>query len=483
MVTPRIAWTPPTEDTELGDRAVAFCEEHGISLDEWQTEVLRRSLDRDDEGKWPLEVGVNVPRQNGKGELVIARLLVGVFILEQPLQIYSAHEFATASEHFQRLEWMLEEIPALYDELARDRRGGPLIKHSHGEEGMEFSGRRRIRFRTRTKGGGRGFTCNTLIGDEAMFFSEMQHGALFPTLSAVPDAQIWYLGSAVDQEIHENGVVFARVRERGIQQDAGLTYFEWSAGNGHPEKDHPERVEHSAFTDPAAWAQANPALGIRIASEFVAKEQRSLSPRGFAVERLGIGDWPRTDHVAHNPIDPEAWLALADKDGIIVTPQFIAYDVSPERKGAICVAGLRKDGLHQVELAESRGGTAWVAPEVARMAKTHRVPVVCDGRGGARDLEPELRDLGIEVTLLSSSEHASACGHLMDAVARGSFRHLDDPELNGAVRAAVTRPLGDAWAWSRKDSATNIAPLVSATLALSAAMTSERPRKIAMAWA
>jgi hypothetical protein len=71
----------------------------------------------------------------------------------------------------------------------------------------------------------------------------------------------------------------------------------------------------------------------------------------------------------------------------------------------------------------------------------------------------------------------------MDGVERQAFRHLNDPDLNVAVRAACTRPLGDAWAWSRKDSATNIAPLVAFTLAVSAVLTHEKPRKAFYAWA
>jgi phage terminase large subunit-like protein len=481
MVEPRIAWKPPAADTKLGDEAIAFCEEHKIALDEWQQVILRRSVERNPDGKWPLEVGVNVPRQNGKGELVLARLLIGVFVLEQPLQIYSAHEFATASEHFQRLEWLLEETPSLYSELARNRRGEPLIKHSHGEEGLEFTDRRRIRFRTRTKGGGRGFTCNTLIGDEAMIFSEIQHGALFPTLSAVPNAQIWYLGSAVDQEQHEHGVVFARVRKRGMSgDDPSLAYFEWSVDD---EGKGPESLSEANVKDPVLWGQANPALGIRIDPAFVENEQRAMSARSFAVERLGVGDWPRTDHVIKNPLDYASWSALADKGGVIQEPVVVVFDVSPERKAAVVIAGRRKDGLAQGELVESKGGTAWVAPEVARIAKKHRIAVVCDGRGPAASLVPELRDLGVEVEQLSSSEHAQACGHLMDAVERQAFRHLDDPALNGAVLEAVTRPLGDAWAWSRKDSSTNIAPLVAFTLAISGALTREKPPKVAYAFA
>jgi hypothetical protein len=38
-------------------------------------------------------------------------------------------------------------------------------------------------------------------------------------VSAVWNPQIWYTGSAVDQESMEHGVVFARVRERAVKGD------------------------------------------------------------------------------------------------------------------------------------------------------------------------------------------------------------------------------------------------------------------------
>jgi hypothetical protein len=70
------------------------------------------------------------------------------------------------------------------------------------------------------------------------------------------------------------------------------------------------------------------------------------------------------------------------------------------------------------------------------------------------------------------TEHAQACGQLVDLVTDRELVHLGSNELATAVRGARTRPLGDAWAWSRKNSAVDISPLVAATLALSAAANS-----------
>jgi hypothetical protein len=53
-----------------------------------------------------------------------------------------------------------------------------------------------------------------------------------------------------------------------------------------------------------------------------------------------------------------------------------------------------------------------------------------------------------------------------DAVDQRTLRHLGTLEMTTALRGAVKRPLGDAWAWSRKSSSVDICPLVAATLAV-----------------
>jgi hypothetical protein len=56
--------------------------------------------------------------------------------------------------------------------------------------------------------------------------------------------------------------------------------------------------------------------------------------------------------------------------------------------------------------------------------------------------------------------------------------------MTAALRGVEIRPLGDAWAWSRKNSNVDISPLVSATLALWGAGTQQRagaPRLINLA--
>ena len=457
---PRIEHVPEYSST-TGDEAIELAALGGIELDPWQQLVLRHSLGERPGGKWAaFEVGLVCPRQNGKNEILLVRELAGLFLLEERLIVHAAHQFDTSLEAFRRLKEVIEGTPQF------SRRVKPRgIKHSHGEEGIELKSGQRIRFRTRTKGGGRGFSGNLVVFDEAMDFPEATHGAILPILSSSSlhgNPQVWYAGSAVDQWVQEHGRVLARVRERGIAGDPELAYFEWSTDAPHPE------ALGDLAEDPEVWAEANPGLGIRISAEHVARERKSMDPRTFAVERLGVGDWPRLDGKGEAVIDPEDFEACIDRRSKVLDPVTLAIDVTPDRSyAAIGIAGLRADGLSHIEIIEHKRGTGWVAPEVAEIIKRNEVSeVVLDGAGPAASLIPLLENHGVEVTTVTAKEHAQACGMIFDAFRERTTRHLGSAELAAAVDGAVKRPLGDAWAWSRKSSGVDISPLVAVTLAL-----------------
>ena len=480
MVTPRIQCVQEGDAT-FADQALEFVRDVGLELDEWQEAVLRASLlERD--GKWAaMDVGLNVARQNGKGEIIIARILVELYLVQSHLTIYSAHNFDTAKEHFIRLVDVIENSERLSSEV-KGKKGSRNwgIYWGRGEQSVVLDGNRRFHIRTRTAGGGRGFSSDLLILDEAMFLSEFFNSALRPIISAREKPQIWTAGSAVDQQTHEHGVVWARVREAAVKQtDPDLTYFEWSAGNGSPLEDRPEQF--ADLDDQAAWAQANPALGIRIDPRAVRAERRRLSARGFAVERLGIGDWPRTDHFS-TVIDLATWDELADEQSKLGDKFCLAFDVSPDRRTSISAAGPSTDGHWHVEVLDERSGTGWVAQRLEEISAAHYpAEIVCDGHGSESILS-QVEELGLEVRVLTAGEHAQACGQLVDVVAEEKLRHLGDERLRDAIRAAHTRPLGDAWAWSRKNSSGNISPLCSATFALSAAI-QQGDREWEFSWA
>ncbi len=459
---PRICHIPPGAVSSAAEEALELCEMAGLHLDPWEQLVLARSLDEREDGKWAaFEVGLMVSRQNGKGAVLEARELTGLFLLGERLLTHTAHLADTSLEAFLRLMQRIEETPELDRRVAK-------VSRTHGLEGITLRSGQRIRFRTRTKGGGRGFSGDWLGLDEAMFIPEAMIGALMPTLAAMPNPQVWYCGSAVDQRIHDDGLVFARVRARALEgDDPRLLWCEWSADCETPADVQPETAR-----DPAVWAASNPALGIRITHEYVSDERRAMDPRTFAVERLGVGDWPSLDG-SGSVISLERWRQLVDPDSKALDPVCFAFDVAPDRSSSsIGVAGRRDDDLLHVEIIENRRGTGWVVARLVELKEKHDpVAIVCDAAGPAASLLHELEELGIEVTLVTAKEHAQACGLIFDAVDQAKIRHLGTSELSTAIGGAAKRPLGDAWAWSRKTSDVDISPLVACTLAVWGAMT------------
>jgi hypothetical protein len=84
-----------------------------------------------------------------------------------------------------------------------------------------------------------------------------------------------------------------------------------------------------------------------------------MDPRTFAVERLGVGDWPRVTGEDGSVISVKAWLSLVDPRSQPVDPLIFALDVSPDRSSAaVAVAARRDDGLVHVEVMRTSAGRA-----------------------------------------------------------------------------------------------------------------------------
>jgi hypothetical protein len=455
---PRIQ-SAPDYDSTLGPEAAELAASCGLILDEPQRLVLDAMLGFRSDGKFAaFEVCVIEPRQNGKGAIYEARELAGVFLLGERLLIHSAHEYATSLEAFYRMVALLEENTSLTRMIRRTR-------NAHGEQGFDFKNGARLRYRTRTRGGGRGFSADFVGLDEAMNLPEFAVAALLPTMSARENPQVFFAGSAVDQEVHEHGVMLARLRERGhAGVDPALAYFEWSLDFEHPDEVLPE-----VAADPEAWKLSNPALGDRIAYEHIAKEQRSMPPRSFAVERLGVGDWPETDPEAGLVFSRAKWKALEDGESVLAdkSPIVLAFDVTPDRgSGTIAVAGRRADDLAHIEIAAHRRGTGWIPEALVDIAGRNKPALIaCDSASPAASLMPLLEKAGLKVKLLTMQEYVRSCGAFFDAVEEEKLRHRGDPVLNAAIWGAATRPLVDRFAWARREAKADISPLVAVTVA------------------
>lgn len=422
----------PDSAVSDGEKAVKLAAGAGLDLDPWQADFLVDALGRTSDGGWSAtEVGLIVPRQNGKGAILEARMLAGLFLFGEQLGVYTSHEVKSSQEIFRRLVGLIESTPELSDQV-------DAVRWANGQEAIELKSGARVRFIARSRKSGRGFSADAVYFDEAFELSSDIVAAAVPTLSAVDRPQIWYVSSAP----HAHSEVLRQVQTRGREgSDPSLAYTEWCASDS---------VESD---DPDAVATANPALGIRLTLDFTAKERGVLDDESFRRERLGIS----VDYAAASSvIDLVTWQELADPTSQPVGQIFLAIDVSPDRgDAAVAVAGKRRDDFFHVELVEARKGVGWVAGRVADLLAAHDdlAEVVVDGRGPGAALIPDLFAAGVSeelLTIVGPGDMANACGIFFDHVAESRLRYLANPDLDEALRAASQRPLGDAWAWSRR---------------------------------
>ncbi len=84
----------PPAVSSAGLEAVELAASAGLHLDRWQSELLVGALGERADGRWAaFEVGLVVGRQNGKGSVLEARELAGIFLFGEELILHSAHEF------------------------------------------------------------------------------------------------------------------------------------------------------------------------------------------------------------------------------------------------------------------------------------------------------------------------------------------------------------------------------------------------------
>ena len=432
---PRVSSVPESISTD-GQEAVELAASAGLFLDPWQRTVLDLSLGYRPDGRWSaFEVGLLVPRQNGKGSILEARELAGLFLFGESLILHSAHEFKTAAEAFRRLLTLVEGSDDLRRKVKR-------VRSSHGEEGIELLTGQRIRFVARTTGSGRGFTGDCVILDEAYALTDTMIAALLPTLSARRNPQVWYTSSAG----MVTSTVLANVRKRGLEgSDPRLCYLEWSAD---PDAD---------LDSPEALAQANPGLGIRLSEEFSLVERGSMSPEGYARERLGLF----SDSV-ERVIPLGVWRGICGD--VAPSPKVFAVDINPERSWASIAAADDKS----VELVDHRSGTGWLHDRIVELSKKYQAPFAIDVAGPAGTFIEALEKAGVAVRKFEARQYVYACQSFYDRCMQGTVRVRSNTDLDEACAGATQRTAGDGWAWARRNDQTVISPLVAVTLAAAA---------------
>ena len=453
----RPAWQnlPHDKHASLGEEAADLAALAGLHLDDWQRWCLGEMLSTSKDGRWSaFECAVIVPRQNGKGGLLEARQLFGLFLGGEQLAIHSAHEFKTAFEHFLRITNLIENTPELESKVLRIRRGA-------GEQAIELKTGARLRFLARSSGSGRGMSGDAVYLDEAFALTAPMIGALLPTMAAVPNPQMIYTSSA---PAPGQAVLFDLVQRGRAGKSPRLFYGEWGNEDG---------VE---LDDLDAWARANPGLGIRISEDFISAELDAMRafPDEFMRERLGVV----IDQSESSMISMPKWRACTDPTSQ-ADNGVAALSVGPGSVWAsLGYSAIRNDGLLHVEVARHEQGTSWVVDACKRAHADTGRPIVVDPKSPTAGVIDRLEEAGVPLVRVGFPEFAQACIALQDAVSNERVRHLGQDRLTSAVAGAAIRTFGESWVFSARASDVDITPLLSIVLALGALQTKSATKPV-----
>ncbi len=450
--TPRL-FTPPagplTRSTTRGFEAIAFAEDVlGLDLMPWQRWLLLHGLELAPDGSYRFRtLLVLCARQNGKTTLMQVLALWRMFVDRAGLVIGTAQNLTMAEETWDGALSMAEGIPDLAAEVEH-------VSRVNGDKHLRLTTGERYKVTAASRRGGRGLSSDLVLLDELREHQDwLAWSAVTKTTMARPAPMVAGFSNAGDA----HSVVLSSLRDRALAAAADPTstlgIFEWSAADG------------CEVDDPAAWAQANPALGHRMGVQAI-RSALETDPEDVIRTEV-LCQWVTALTTA---IPLPVWGALADTSPgppNRFTAMF-ALDVAPDHSTAtIAAAWQRPDGGVQVGLAEHLPGVNWVVEAAKRAtARATRSRLVVETGGTAAFLVPALQQAGVTVELVPRRFYPEACAALDAAITAGTVRHDDLYPLNDAVAVARWSTSGEAGQrlLSRRDP--KVSPLVAAALAL-----------------
>lgn len=458
---PRVSVAPPSRTNAWQDVA-DLSSRAGVPLDGWQELVLEAAMGERADGSWAAKrVGLSVPRQNGKSQLMVARALAGALIFGEKKIVISAHQADTAREGFSKL---LEILDADENEWIRSRLdpkfGRNGVMNAINREAVRFKNGALIQFKARTLAGGRGFSSDCLLLDEAQRLGGAAWVSINSTMSARPNPQVWLLGTPPTKD--DDGAVFESVRAAAVDGvSSSSAWVEWGLDAEHPAF---AEAQAALLSEPRTWSPAvaeacwwsNPAWNTRINHEVVQGEFETYSPEQFALDRLGM--WSG-EMRASRAISAAEWRDTATTEAPSGPRAFgVAFNLDGSRmalagavKGPECTHG---------EVIDAMTGEvdAGIGPLADWLAERWRsvVRIAISGQSGAAALEQALLDRGVPrrvIHVMSGAEVFAANSMLLDGVKDRTVTHpegqpTDHLERSVAVcdRRFVSKVTG-SWRW------------------------------------
>jgi hypothetical protein len=136
--------------------------------------------------------------------------------------------------------------------------------------------------------------------------------------------------------------------------------------------------------------------------------------------------------------------------------------VSPGMRAAAIGVAASDGGFVHLELAEHAGGTSWFLERAAELKTRYPQAIwACESAGQIGVFLPELKEIGIEPELFTTTEMGRAAGHMQKLVADKAVTITHDQALTAALAGAVKRDVGDSlWTWGWRKSSVDVSPLV-----------------------
>lgn len=425
-------------DIWLADKTIRLLENYGIKLLDWQKAILYRwmALELDEDGKWKWanpQAGLLVPRQNGKTELIIARIIGGMIFLGEAL-IYTAQSDKTVEETKRRV------LRFFYDAETeiRDMLTDEFDKEPKSFDYVELRNRGRAVFRTRTRTGGLGTTNDTLILDEAQEETDAEQEALLPTISAGKSQNQQIIRAGTPPSGGGKGTVFLRIRRNVVDgKDSETCWQEWSV---------------ETITDPQdidAWYETNPSLGYFLMLSAVKNEAKDMAVDSFNKMRLG---WIAGVESMRAILD-EQWSPLAvEKVDIPENPNLVyAVKFAPDGSAvSLAVGVIMPDTKVHVEIIERKpmsAGTSWIViwlMDGARWRKANKI--IIDGAAGTQLLVEELvrsnPKMSKRILTPNAREAGAAYADFHTGIENAQLTHFNQPALNISIKTVKKRSIG-----------------------------------------
>lgn len=350
---------------------------------------------------------------------------------------YSTHKGTITSDRF--VDWFLEleRHPTLVPQMK--------LRRSRGTEAVGWV-RTGSYFQAfpASDGALRSAALDLVIVDEGQEHDDVLGAALKKMITATfttrPRRQLWVIFSAGT----DASTYAAEYLARGIAGAPGVAVFDYGCPDGVDPLDR------------ELWHTWHPGLAYGLTSLQALDMALGEGAAAFVREYGNI--WTRT--AAGPVIDPEAWARVQTTTDMPMGRLCLGVDVAADRShAAIALAGPGRH-VELVDVVPVDQATTYTRDLADRL----RLPVAIDSHGPVATVLDELRrawpNQPDRLLVMGAGDVAVAAAGFLDDVDTGRLRAWSHPDLDAAVAAAVKRPLGDGFAWSRRNSAASIAPLV-----------------------